>query len=57
MMDYFIVSKHQGDLAGTISKIFEDTKGIKVIADRRKSKNENYSGPERRKFNKIEKIS
>ena len=57
MMDYFIISKRQEDLANTISKIFEDTKDIKVIADRRKKKNENYAGPERRKFNKIEKIS
>ena len=57
MMDYFIISKCQEDLASTISKIFEDTKNVKVIADRRKNKNENYSGHERRKFNKIEKIS
>tara|TARA_R110000765_G_scaffold273770_2_gene372467 strand:+ start:861 stop:1031 length:171 start_codon:yes stop_codon:yes gene_type:complete len=56
-MDYFIISKCQEDLASTISKIFEDTKNVKVIADRRKNKNENYSGYERRKFNKIEKIS
>ena len=56
MMDYFVISRGYKNLAGEISKIFEASKDIKVIPERRKNKNQKYSGSERRKFNKAEKI-
>ena len=55
-MDYFVISRGYENLGNAISKIFEDTRDVKVIPERRKSKNQNYSGSERRKFNKVEKI-
>ena len=57
MMDYFVISRYHKNLTDAISKIFEETKDIKVIPDRRVDQNREYSGPERRKVNKIEKIS
>ena len=56
MMDYFVISQGYENLGNVISKIFEDTKDVKVISERRKSKNQKYSGSERRKFNKVGKI-
>tara|TARA_Y100000296_G_C5124346_1_gene232062 strand:+ start:745 stop:918 length:174 start_codon:yes stop_codon:yes gene_type:complete len=56
MMDYFVISQGYERLGNIISKIFEDAKDVKVIPDRRKNKNQEFSGFERRKFNKAEKI-
>ena len=57
MMEYFVVSKSCSGLAHTISNIFKNSKDVKVINDRRSNKNNYYVGPERRKFNKFEKVS
>ena len=56
MMDYFVVSTSCSGLAHTISNIFKNSKDVKVINDRRSNKNNFYVGPERRKFNKFEKV-
>ena len=55
-MNYFVISRGYEDLGSVISKIFEENKEVKVISDRRKDNNKNYSGLERRKVNKVEKI-
>ncbi len=56
-MDYFIVSKAHEGLMEVISKIFENSKDVKVVSDRRINKNEQYSGIDRRNINKVAKIA
>tara|TARA_Y100001973_G_C5147178_1_gene306044 strand:+ start:934 stop:1101 length:168 start_codon:yes stop_codon:yes gene_type:complete len=55
-MEYFIVSKNHQSLANEISKIFNYTKNVEVICDRRVVV-QPFPEEERRELNKIEKIN
>ena len=56
MMEYFIVSKSHPYLANEISKIFQNTKDVEVICDRR-GEDKPFVENDRREVNKIEKIN